>query len=172
VTDLNVTGATMTNEDDTPWLDDVQQRAWRGLVLGTTLLFDRLDSDLRREFDLSWTEYEIMVRLSEYPDRQMRMSRLADSLAHSRSRVTHTVARMQKAGLVERALAADDGRGIFASLTDKGYEVLTQAAHLHVRGVREHLVDVGSADDFAAVGRYMNAVADRLISSHPEMEIR
>lgn len=162
----------MTDEEATPWLDDVQQRAWRGLVLGTTLLFDRLDADLRREFDLSWTEYEIMVRLSEFPNRQMRMSRLADSMAHSRSRVTHTVARMQKAGLVERTSASDDGRGIFASLTDKGYDVLTQAAHLHVRGVRDNLVDVGTPEDFAALGRYMNAVADRLISSHPEMEIR
>jgi DNA-binding MarR family transcriptional regulator len=167
-----VTGADMASEDDTPWLDDAQQRAWRGLVLGTTLLFDRLDADLRREFDLSMTEYEIMVRLSEYPDHQMRMSRLADSLAHSRSRVTHTVARMQKAGLVDRSLATDDGRGIYASLTDKGYEVLKKAAPMHVRGVREHLVDVGSAEDFEAVGRYLNAVADRLIGSHPEMEIR
>lgn len=167
-----MTDSDRSDGDETPWLDDVQQRAWRGLVLGTTLLFDRLDADLRREFDLSWTEYEIMVRLSEYPDRRMRMSRLADSMAHSRSRVTHTVARMQKSGLVERASASDDGRGIFATLTDKGYDVLTQAAHLHVRGVHEHLVDVGSADDFAALGRYMNAVADRLIAGHPEMEIR
>jgi DNA-binding MarR family transcriptional regulator len=156
----------------TRWLDDEQQHAWRGLVLGTTLLFDRLDADLRREFDLSMAEYEIMVRLSEYPDRQMRMSRLADSLAHSRSRVTHTVARMQKAGLVERCGATDDGRGIFASLTDHGYAVLVEAAHLHVRGVREHLVDIGAPEDFATLGRYMNKVADRLIGGHPEMEIR
>ncbi len=162
----------MRNEHETPWLSAAQQRAWRGLVLGTTLLFDRLDADLRSTFDLSWTEYEIMVRLSEYPDRQMRMSRLADSMAHSRSRVTHTVARMQKAGLVARTNATDDGRGIYASLTDKGFEILTKAAHLHVSGVREHLVDVGSAEDFETVGRYLNATADRLIGGHPEMEIR
>ena len=61
------------------------------LVIGTTLLMDRLDDDLRRTFDLSLTEYEILVRLSERPGRQMRMAQLADALAHSRSRVTHTV---------------------------------------------------------------------------------
>ncbi len=47
------------------WLDDRQQRAWRALVLGTTLLFDRLDDDLRQQHGLSLVEYEILVRLSE-----------------------------------------------------------------------------------------------------------
>ncbi len=46
-------------------------------------------------------EYEILVRLSE-SDGRMRMAQLADSLAHSRSRVTHTIKRMEEADLVER----------------------------------------------------------------------
>ena len=45
------------------------------------------------------TEYEILVRLSETPDHQLRMAQLAESLAHSRSRVTHTVKRLEDAGL-------------------------------------------------------------------------
>lgn len=161
-----------TQTEQTRWLDPEQQHAWRGLVLGMTLLTDRLDADLRREFNLSITEYEMLVRLSETPDHRMRMSRLADGMAHSRSRVTHTVARMQSAGLVSRCEASDDGRGIFASLTEKGFALLQQAAHVHVRGVREYLVDLGAPEDFLATGRLMNAVTDHLISSHPEMEIR
>ena len=51
-------------------------------------------------FGVSLTEYEILVRLSEREGRQMRMAQLADALAHSRSRVTHTVGRLEKAGLV------------------------------------------------------------------------
>ena len=35
--------------------------------MGITLLLDRLDADLQRDFDLSLTEYEILVRLSERP---------------------------------------------------------------------------------------------------------
>jgi DNA-binding MarR family transcriptional regulator len=161
-----------TETQQTRWLDDEQQHAWRGLLLGMTLLTDRLDADLRREFGLSNGEYEILVRLSESPDHSMRMSRLADGMAHSRSRVTHTVARMQSAGLVSRCEASDDGRGIFASLTEKGWTVLQAAAHVHVRGVREYLVDRGSPEDFLAMGRLMNAVTDHLIGGHPEMEIR
>ena len=162
----------MTGPDDTRWLDTDQQRSWRALVLGTTLLFDRLDDELRRSFDLSLTEYEILVRLSERDGRQLRMAQLADALAHSRSRVTHTVARMEKAGLVERCTSPEDGRGVVARMTERGWELLVSCAPVHVRGVREHLVDLVAADDLAAVGRVMNTVADHLVPAHPEMEIR
>ena len=139
--------------------------------MGTTLLFDRLDDDLRRAHDISLVEYEILVRLSER-DGQMRMAALADALAHSRSRVTHTVARMERAGLVARGSSPEDGRGVIASMTPKGYELLVQMAHIHVSGVRHHLVDLVSPEDFAAVGRVMNAVSDHLVAGHPEMEMR
>jgi DNA-binding MarR family transcriptional regulator len=154
------------------WLDADQQRSWRAFAVGVTLLLDRLDADLQTTFGLSLTEYEIMVRLSERPQRSMRMAQLADALAHSRSRVTHTVARMEKARLVDRATSPEDGRGILCTLTDRGYDLLVEAAPVHVRGVRDCLVDVASRDDFAALGRVMNAVADRLIVRHPEADLR
>ncbi len=158
-------------ETEPRWLDADQQRSWRALVLGTTLLFDRLDDDLRRKANLSLTEYEILVRLSER-DGQLRMAQLADALAHSRSRVTHTIHRMEKAELVERTTSPEDGRGVIASLTDKGRQLLEDIAPIHVDGVRDHLVDLASDEDFAALGRVMNAVADHLIARHPEMEMR
>lgn len=153
------------------WLDESQQRSWRALVLGSTLLFDRLDDDLRRNHGISLVEFEILVRLSER-DGQMRMARLADSLAHSRSRVTHTIKRMQKAELVTRADSPDDGRGVVAMITQRGYALLENVAPTHVNGVRDHLVDLVSDEDFAALGRVMNAVADHLIAAHPDMEMR
>jgi DNA-binding MarR family transcriptional regulator len=156
---------------ETRWLDASQQGSWRALVMGTTLLFDRLDDDLRRAHEISLVEYEILVRLSER-DGQMRMAALADALAHSRSRVTHTVTRMEKAGLVLRSSSPDDGRGILATLTDKGHDLLMRAAPTHVDGVRAHLVDLASDKDFEALGRVFDAVSDNLISAHPEMEIR
>ena len=154
------------------WLDADQQASWRAFAVGVTLLLDRLDADLQRAHDLSLTEYEILVRLSERPERSMRMAQLADALAHSRSRVTHTVARMQKAGLVARSTSPEDGRGIVCTLTERGHDLLVEAAPVHVQGVREYLVDLASTEDFAAVGRVMNAVTDGLIECHPEADIR
>ena len=161
-----------TDQTTVKWLDESEQRSWRALMMGVTLLLDRLDDDLRRACDLSLTEYEILVRLSERPGRQMRMAQLADALAHSRSRVTHTVTRMEKAGLVVRSSSPDDGRGVVASMTAKGYDLLSRTAPVHVSGVREHLVDLASREDFLALGRVMNAVSDNLVEAHPEMEIR
>ena len=141
-------------------------------MVGMTLLLGRLDDDLRRACDLSLVEYEILVRLSEREGRWMRMAQLADALAHSRSRVTHTVARMEDAGLVTREKSPEDGRGVVCRMTDDGWDLLVRIAPLHVTGVRANLVDLVSREDFAAVGRVMNAVADHLIAAHPEMEIR
>ena len=163
---------TDSGDGETAWLDEDEQHSWRALLMGMTLLLDRLDDDLRRNCDLSLVEYEILVRLSEREGRQMRMAQLADALAHSRSRVTHTVARMEKAGLVVRGSSPDDGRGVVATMTEHGHHVLARMAPIHVSGVREHLVDLASREDFAALGRVMNAVADNLIAAHPEMEIR
>lgn len=157
---------------DTRWLDEDEQRSWRALLMGMTLLLGRLDDDLQRACELSLVEYEILVRLSEREGRKMRMAQLADALAHSRSRVTHTITRMEKDGLVVRSSSPEDGRGVVAAMTDQGWDLLVRVAPLHVTGVREHLVDLVSSEDFAAVGRVMDAVSDHLVAGHPEMEMR
>jgi DNA-binding MarR family transcriptional regulator len=154
------------------WLDAGQQRTWRAFLMGTTLLMDRLDDDLRRAFNISLVEYEILVRLSESEGGQLRMAQLADALAHSRSRVTHTVARMEASGLVQRSTSPEDGRGILATMTPKGHDLLVRVAPVHVTGVRDHLVDLVSPEDLAAVGRVFDAVSDHLVAAHPEMEMR
>ena len=158
---------------ETRWLDEHQQRSWRAYLVGTTLLMDRLDRELREQHRMSLPEYEILVRLSEAPDNRLRMAMLADSVSHSRSRVTHTVSRMESAGLVTRDACVADGRGVEAVLTEHGKAALTSAAPTHVAGVRRLLVDLVGDDDFDAVGRVFDAVTDALIGdSNPAMDIR
>ena len=154
------------------WLDRQQQRSWRAFLVGTTLLMDRLDRDLREQHRLSLPEYEILVRLAEAEGHRMRMAMLADSVSHSRSRVTHTVSRMETAGLVVRDSCVSDGRGVEAVLTDQGRAALESAAPTHVAGVRQVLVDLVDEDDFEAVGRVFDAVTDRLIEANPALDIR
>src|SRR5687768_763889 len=116
----------------TQWLTPAQQHAWRSFLLGSTRLFDQLERDLRVEHDLSLAEYEMLVRLSEAPDRRLRMAELASSVSHSRSRVTHTISRLEASGLVARAACPTDRRGVIASLTDEGFARLVDAAPTHV----------------------------------------
>lgn len=148
------------------WLEQSEQRAWRAFILGQTLLLERLDRELRTTHNISLTEYEVLVRLSEQPDQKLRMALLADAMRHSRSRVTHTISRMEKLGWVRRRAADGDGRGVDAIMTEAGHEKLREAAPTHVTGVREHLVDLASPEDFAAVGRVFDAVSDQLIVDH------
>jgi DNA-binding MarR family transcriptional regulator len=162
----------MDAQRDEPWLDEQQQRSWRAYLVGTTLLMDRLDRELRDQHHLSLPEYEILVRLSEAEGHRLRMATLADSLSHSRSRVTHTVSRMEAAGLVVRDACLSDGRGVEAVMTDQGRTALVEASPTHVAGVRRMLVDLAGAGDFEAVGRVFDAVTDALIESHPGMDIR
>ena len=152
----------------TEWLSNEQQQAWRSYLLATTLLTDRLDRDLRAKHDVSLPEYEILVRLSESPDRSLRMAELADSVKNSRSRITHTIARMERSGLVMRQQCPSDGRGVVASLTDEGWATLNRAAPDHVASVRAALISVVSDDDFMAIGRAFAAVAEGLEDGDPD----
>ena len=111
----------MTTRTGTPWLTQEQQRIWRAFLGGITVLMDQLDRDLRTQHDLSLGEYEILVRLSEAPDRSIRMAELAAAVAHSRSRVTHTISRLERDGIVRRDQCSEDGRGVSAVLTDHGF---------------------------------------------------
>jgi DNA-binding MarR family transcriptional regulator len=152
----------MENVPDTPWLTPEQQRIWRSYLGGTTVLMDRLDRDLRNAHGLSMPEYEILVRLSEAPDRSIRMAELAAAVSHSRSRVTHTIARLEREGIVVRGQCVEDGRGVSAVLTDHGFSVLEKAAHTHVQGVNDYLIENADPEDFEAMGRIMQKVLDQL----------
>jgi DNA-binding MarR family transcriptional regulator len=155
--------ATESSDEDrasTPeelWLTRQEQTAWRTFLYATTLLNDRLSEALQDdpEIDLTMGEYEILVRLSEAEGQFLRMSQLADRVVHSRSRLTHTISRMEKRGLVVRMRCSKDGRGRQAQLTEVGVQLLEQAAPTHVRSVRDLLLDVVGHDDFLELGRIL-----------------
>lgn len=139
------------------WLDAEQQQVWRNWLLAVARINQYLDDQLRSS-GLDLNEYEILVVLSEAPDWRMRMSELADMVHQSRSRLTHAVTRLERQGIVERCSAQDDRRGVYAKLTQKGYELLDQAAPGHVSAVRRIFVDAADEADFQALGRVMQAV--------------
>jgi DNA-binding MarR family transcriptional regulator len=125
----------------TRWLSDDEQLVWRAFLGANKLVFEQLDRELQRDCGLPHAYYEILVRLSEAPDRRLRMSALADRSQSSRSRLSHAVARLEENGWVRREACADDKRGQLAVLTDDGFAALEQAAPIHVESVRKHVFD-------------------------------
>jgi DNA-binding MarR family transcriptional regulator len=153
------------------WLDEHEQGVWRAFLTANTLLMARIDEDAKR-FQVNASEYGILVLLSEAEGQELRMAQLADLLCHSRSRVTHTVQRMEQKGLVSRIAAGEDRRGVIARLTETGQVRLSQAAPDHVALVRRHLFDLVDPADLAAFGRVLNAMSDDLAAQHPESDLR
>jgi len=146
------------------WLSEEEQRSWRSWIRMSTLLAERLEHDLKDSHGLSNQEYEVMVRLSEAPDRRLRMSDLAGRTLASKSRLSHQISRMEADGLVRREDCAEDRRGQYAVLTDAGWDRLVAAAPDHVESVRTWLLDAMSPEEFAELGRLCDRVVEQLRS--------
>lgn len=123
------------------WLDPAEQATWRRLLTVESRLRDRLDRELESSHGISLGDYDVLVHLSEAPQRCLRMSELADRLLLSRSGLTRRLDGLVREGWVARKACPEDRRGSLAELTDAGLRVLEAAAVTHVRGVRRYLVD-------------------------------
>ncbi len=128
------------------WLSPVEMKAWRSYIIASRRLLEALDNDLDGH-DLSMPDYEILAALSDAPDRKMRMSELAEIGLLSRSRLSHRMKVMEKAGWVKREACPSDKRGYFAVMTPKGWKAIVAAAPDHVESVRERFVNHLSKED-------------------------
>ncbi|WP_433271109.1 MarR family winged helix-turn-helix transcriptional regulator [Micromonospora vinacea] len=149
----------------TRWLDPDEQRTWRAYLTASRVLMDTLDRELQRDSGMPHAYYEILVQLSEAPDRQLRMSQLAQAAGSSRSRLSHAVARLEAAGWVRREDCPTDRRGQIALLTDEGFATLAAAAPGHVEGVRRHLFDALSPAQVDQLRRISETLAEHLTGS-------
>jgi DNA-binding MarR family transcriptional regulator len=123
------------------WLDDRQQGVWRRLIGTHARLLARLDQELQAAEGLSLGDFEVLVVLSEAPQRALRMADLATGVALSPSGLTRRIDGLVRAGLVRREACPSDRRGSFAVLTPYGRARLEQAAVTHVEGARRYVID-------------------------------
>ncbi|MFI1920251.1 MarR family winged helix-turn-helix transcriptional regulator [Nocardia sp. NPDC020380] len=144
------------------WLSDEEQRAWLAFLAAASLLERRIGQQLEFDADLSHLQYEILVRLSDSPSREMRMSELAAALFNSKSKLTYQIDQLEKSGLVTRRTCHSDLRAVWARLTDAGVRKLEQAAPGHIAAVREYFVDVLTPEQLSAIADGLSAVTRRL----------
>ncbi|MFE5508858.1 MarR family winged helix-turn-helix transcriptional regulator [Amycolatopsis japonica] len=144
------------------WLSDEEQKVWRDFSAATRMLQAHLEGQLQHEAGMPHTYYEVLVALSEAPERRLRMSELADARKASRSRLSHAVARLEANGWVRRESCPTDKRGSWAVLTADGFAALEEAAPGHVAAVRESLFDPLTPEQVKALGEISAAVLERL----------
>ncbi|MBO1767183.1 MULTISPECIES: MarR family transcriptional regulator [unclassified Allobranchiibius] len=144
------------------WLDDEEQRVWRQWLQTNSRLQAHLARQMQEESRLSLPDFEVLVTLSETPERRMRVVALADSIKWERSRLSHHLTRMEKRDLVTREECAQDRRGAFVALTPSGLTALEGAAPGHVREVRAAMFDVLSPQEIAQLDHITATLLARL----------
>lgn len=158
------------DEDPTRWLSADEQQVWRGFLTATHTLFSAVEGQLQRESGIPHGYYEILVRLSESPGRELRMSQLAEASTSSKSRLSHAVARLEERGWVQRLDCATDRRGQVARLTDAGFAALEAAAPSHVEQVRRVLFDRLTDEQVLQLAAISNAITSGCEAAGPLTE--
>ena len=111
-------------------------QAWDALLRAHATLLRQLETDLESKTGLALADFDVLAQLA-IAGGSLRMTELADHALISRSGMTRRVTRLVHEGLVRRAHADADGRGVVVQLTKSGLNRLTGAAPIHMRGVSD-----------------------------------
>ena len=144
------------------WLNDEELAAWVRLAAVLELLPGVLDSQLRRDAELTHFEYFALAMLSEAPKRTLRMTALAARTNATLPRLSHVVQRLEDRSLVERFACPDDARATNVRLTPVGWAKVRETAPGHVANVRQHVIDALTAEQVAQLGAIADAILDRV----------
>lgn len=139
------------------WLDDTEQRAWRGLVAFVTAGLPRIERTFRAH-GLVHLEYGMLAVLSEH-EGGLRLNALAEVLGVSASRLTHRMTKLVERGLVAQCPCPEDGRGAIATVTPAGRALLERVAPEHVEDVRATFLDHLDAADVEVLAAALSEVA-------------
>jgi DNA-binding MarR family transcriptional regulator len=130
---------------------------WDAFLRAHATLMRRLEVDLAQATGLGLADFDVLAQLARAGG-ELRMTDLATRALVSRSGMTRRVARLVEEGLVRRANADADGRGVVVALTDAGVARLTETAPVHLRGVSDLFVAQLDEQELAVLKRALDKV--------------
>jgi DNA-binding MarR family transcriptional regulator len=143
-------------------LDALEEPTWRALARFFVVAPRLLDEDLQRGAHMSLSAYTILLHLSEAPERELRMTELANRAYLSGSRTTRLVDELIDEGLVGKERNAADGRGFDVTLTQEGMAALQRAYPVHLRSVRARVLDHVDRSTLPCFAKAVSAIAESL----------
>ena len=152
------------------WMDDTEDRAWRGYRRMFTLLEARLARDLADDSGLSVADYTVLSNLVDVEERRWRLTALAQHMQWSQSRLSHQINRMEGRGLVRRDLVAADGRGAFVVLTRLGLKAIAAATPGHMEAVRRHMINLLTDEQLRDLGDITEIVITHLAAFEADVD--
>lgn len=137
-----------------------QLEVWRTFVRAHNQVVKQLEEDLQKKHNMPLAWYEVLARLVEADQHRLRMAELADRVMLSPSGLTRLIDRLVSEGLVHREHAEQDGRGLYAVLTDAGYERLREASGTHLRGIRDYVISRYTDGELSTVAAYLSRLEE------------
>lgn len=144
------------------WLDEREERAWRGLMAMQDGLSEFIDRQLRTRDGLSHADYQVLAHLSETPGGRLRPFELGALLRWEKSRLSQHLGRMEKRDLVTRERCLTDQRGAVVAITPRGTDLIGAAAPQHVADVRDAIIDHLSPAELRTLAAISDKVRGRL----------
>jgi DNA-binding MarR family transcriptional regulator len=139
-------------------LSEEELRAWQALLHAHHQVTRRLDVELAHEHGLSLPAYEVLLRLAKAPKSGISMTKLANRVLLTPSRLTRLLDRLVAEGLVVRWRSPTDARVMLARLTPSGRERLRRAAKTHLRGIHNHFTSRLSTNQLRDVADALEAI--------------
>ena len=110
---------------------DAAVAAWRELAACHAAVSAALERELGDRHGLCVSDFEVLERLAESPERKSRAQDLAEAVHLSQSALSRLVDRLAKTGLVQRCACDLDRRGVDVVLTDVGARRHDEAVPTH-----------------------------------------
>ena len=118
--------------------DQQTQDAWLGILSAHAKVVRALEADLATDADLPITWLDVMKRLYDHPDRQIRIHELADASLLTRSGLTRLVDRIEQVGYVSREHSTTDRRGVYVVLTQTGIAKMDELWPAFIASIQRH----------------------------------
>ncbi len=151
-----------------PGLDIAEQRAWENFLDAALRVYGSLNRTLSDEFGLTLVDVRLLDILRRSETGSARMGDLAEQLLSLPSRVTRQIRRLEQAGLVRREASPDDGRGVLASITDRGRDLVSGALASYSEAVRQRFLAPLTRQQMTAMGENCRRISEALKTKSPD----
>ncbi|MEU4385486.1 MarR family transcriptional regulator [Promicromonospora sp. NPDC023805] len=143
-----------------PLLGDIST-AWSKVAAFTSAVDASLDRWLSDTYRVGLTEFRALALVSHASDKELRVNDLAQQVGLNQSSATRLVSRLETKGYMRRDLCEDDGRGVYAVITEQGEALVQRARSPYEDRVTELLTSASTHfpnTDTAQLGRALQDV--------------
>lgn len=125
----------VSNPKDSTPIGDLSA-AWSQVAAFASAMDASLGRWLTETHRIGLTDYRALEHLSQASDKELRVNDLAQRAGLNQSSVTRLVSRLEAKNLTYRDTCPDDGRGVYAVITEQGEALLREVQGAYEERVR------------------------------------